>query len=322
MIDLKGNIAREVYTPVQNDSMSALKARISAIEAAPQPESIVVQPVETPAPAATQSQETPPPQETPKEAKPGTLDKVPQGLKDDKGEVDVDKVNKATEHLQKRTEEKELALAKFKEAQKRFTQTSQELSREEKAEKTPPAQPAVQLPEDRFSPDYERQVLESLEKSPLKTLRDLIRAEIDPLKTEFDMTKAERQESARMKGLERLAEKGHDWVWTAEGMDKLHSVLDQKPWLKNDPDPYGAAFRFLDDVPSGNGTQRGSAPATGLTPTLGANSAIPPSSSPPPPSTGEVLAQLGAEQKLWLSRGQIAKAREIQEKMDKLVKGY
>lgn len=311
--------------PVQaGDSVAALAARVAAEEAQRAQQVREGKDPDAIATAQTQVQEvaTPPQENAP--AAPNKADKLQQ-FRDESGELDAAKIQKSNEHLQKGIADKEALLKLNKELQKKFTQVSQEVKKEQ-------AKAKLEIPLDDnedLDPETERRIAEDLEKKPVKTLvklaRQLARMEaqesVKPIREEWQMSKAEQMERRQVQELDDLIRQGHGWI-LSEGTQRFDQVFEQNPWLKQAPEPYKAAIRFMDDIPSGKAQAAASAQGGPKTPILGANHAVPPPSSPTTVSADEEMSKLSAEYNLALSRNLIPEAEAILAKMQRLERGY
>lgn len=175
-----------------------------------------------------------------------------------------------------------------------------------------------------LSPEAEQRFLSDLEKAPAKALvsliREISRDEINPIRSKVEAADFEKQEVAKLAGLDRLASEGHEWLKTQDGLRKMETALTENPELWNTRDPYRAALGFISDIPSKAG-QRGQAQAVGLTPILGSGSALPTTASVPAVSKVEKLQGLVSEIEKSLARGNVKRAQELQAQADELDRG-
>jgi hypothetical protein len=175
-----------------------------------------------------------------------------------------------------------------------------------------------------ITPEFRKRIQEDLEKDPVDALIKLnlaiIRKEIQPVASRLEAADFEKQEEAKLAGLDKLANEGHDWLKTEDGLRKMDAVLSENPELWKTKDPYRAALGFIQDIPLKAG-QRGQAQATGLTPILGAGSALPPVVSAPAVSKVDKLQGLLSEMNKHLSRGDVMSAQKIQAQMDEIDRG-
>lgn len=184
--------------------------------------------------------------------------------------------------------------------------------------------PSVNAVDD-LTPEIEQRIIADLEKNPAKTLisliREISRSEVNPIRSRLEADDFQKQEAAKLAGLDRLASEGHEWLKTADGLRKMEAVLTDNPELWKTKDPYRAALGFIPDIPSKAG-QRGPAQSTGLTPILGASGALPPTVSTPAVSKMAKLETMQAEVTLAQSRGQWEKAGKLLAEMDQIERGY
>lgn len=207
----------------------------------------------------------------------------------------------------------------YKGLQKKFNEKFME---KKSAEKT-----AVQSSFDEFpnelTPELIKQLDADSEKNPWVAVDKLIRARLSqnltPVKSELDEISFERKQTATLTGLDRLAQK-HEWLKTPEGIARMEQVLSENPELWKNKDPYRSALGYI-DIPSKT-QQPSQAQTTGLTPMLGAGGVVPTAVSTPAVSKVEKLATLNEQAELFMSRGQIAKAKEILAQMDEIDRGY
>lgn len=287
-----------------NKSLEQIKADVAAFEANPvEPGAPDSTPAELAPAAVTPEQDVLPTPETPPE-KEKTPDQQPK--------VTAEKAVSTAEPV-KETDWK----AAYEGLQRKFNKAFVE-------KKEPKEVPKPPMSFDGIAPEIEQRIVADLEKAPVQTLVNLIREisrnELDPIKSRLDLDDFQKQEAAKLSGLDRLASEGHDWIKTGEGLRKMEAVLTENPELWKTKDPYRAALGFLSDIPSKAG-QRSSAQTTGLTPILGASGAMPPAVSTPAASKVDRLQGLLTEMNRQLSRGNIQKAQQIQAEMDEIDRG-
>ena len=169
----------------------------------------------------------------------------------------------------------------------------------------------------RLDADSEKDVWGTLDK--LITTR--ISQAVTPVRSKLDAAEFEKLEAAKLAGLDRLANEGHEWLKTEDGLRKMEAALTENPELWKTKDPYRAALGFIPDIPSKAG-QRGPAQSTGLTPMLGAGGAMPPTVSAPAVSKLAKLESLNKEVGLAQSRGQWDKASQLIKQMEEIDRGY
>jgi hypothetical protein len=300
-----------------NKTLEQVRAEVKAFEANPidpfAPNVPTVPAEKTPAPAPSPEKavlpapdKTPPVEEKPKPTQ------QPQ--------EPAEKVAPATEPA-KETDWKAAYQGLQREFNKKFQEKKAEASGTEKAPATAPLEEGL----DDITPEFEKQIIADLEKDPVRTLiklnRAIARKEFDPLRSKLDAADFEKQEAAKIQGLEKLVGEGHEWLKTPEGQRKMEAVLNENPELWKTKDPYRAALGFISDIPP-KAQQPGTAPSTGQTPILGAGGAMPPAVSTPAVSKVDTLMTMQKEVELLQSRGQMAEAREIMKKMDALQRGY
>ena len=178
---------------------------------------------------------------------------------------------------------------------------------------------------DDITPEFKQKVLTDLEKDPVETLIKLARAisrkEVMPVRSRMEAADFERQEAGKLAGLDRLANEGHEWLKTEDGLRKMEAALNENPELWKTKDPYRAALGFIPDIPSKAGP-RGPAQSTGLTPMLGASGALPPTVSTPAVSKVEKLTAMQEQVALAQSRGFWDEAKRLLTEMDKIERGY
>ena len=310
-------------TPGQPDTLAALKARVTAEEVKNPPDTRTVVPeVTAPSPVQVQAPVTPPEAKATEGNKTDSL----QQFRDKDGNVSLDKIEKANEHLRMSTEERQAFLLKQnKELQKKFTQVSQELKQgQNKVQEQAPPVGAVDFSQ--LTPETRQQLMAELEKDPVGAIfrvaqaaamqqRDIgvsqVRAEIEPIRSSF-------QEKHQASQLDELANNGHTWILT-EGLGRFEKVFQENPELLRAKNPYRAALGYMDDIPA---NRTAPASAQGGLPTLIGGHAVPPPSSVPPPSPEQEMQKLSEKLRLALAHHDKAGAKQIAAQMDKLERGY
>ena len=185
--------------------------------------------------------------------------------------------------------------------------------------------PSLEENLDNVTPEFRNQIIADLDKDLVGTLiklnRAIARNEVMPVRSKLEAADFEKQEVAKLAGLDRLANEGHEWLKTEDGLRKMEAALNENPELWKSKDPYRAALGFIPDLPSKAG-QRGQAQAMGLTPILGAGTALPPVVSAPAVSKMAKLESLSGEVAQAQSRGQWDKAKELLKQMGEIERGY
>lgn len=306
----------------ENTTMEQMRATIAAFEANP------VDPgaPDVPIPASPTADANAKPQEKvalPEPVKtPTAEEKAPPQQPKEAGEKAASEPQKAAEPVKEKKDWEAAYKGLQREFNKKFMETKEAKQPEQVVEKTP--EKVVQAPTPdylQFTPEGKQRIIADLEKDPVESIVKIVETIVGPIKSRLSSEDAQRIELSRLEGLDRLVQEGHDWLHTEDGLRKVEAVFNENPELWNTRDPYRAALGFVKDVPSKAG-QRGNAQATGLTPVLGASAAVPPPTSIPAASSGESMESLAQQHQLFMSRGQMDKAREIMEKMDKLHRGY
>jgi hypothetical protein len=331
MPDIEGNttVTEVPVSETSQDPVAQLQAQIKKFEteqpelAFPdRPKPITPEPV-----TATAAQETVEP------ATPTEEGKAPEGKKVDvpshmrlaDGTVDEAKLQKATQHIEKAILSKEEQLTKYKELQKKYTQLSQEVA----TEKTQVEPPKVDLykaglkPED-FSPEFRDKLQKDMEQdfvgTWLKATTAIVKSALDPLVEARHQEQAVQRDERIYKRLDELASKpGNEWVLSDDGMGKFDTVFKQRPYLWQSTDPYGDAYRFIDDRPEQQVQQGQSAQAPKPTPILGAGRAVPPVQSQPSVSSQAQLEKLNSDMMTAMATRDFRRAAEIQREKDRLV---
>lgn len=302
---------------VGNKTLADIQAEVAAFEA---------NPVDPGAPDAS----TPSAENAPAAVKPQAKDALPEPGQTPPAE------EKAPEQQPKETTEKAATetpkaaepvketdwKAAYQSLQRKFNKAFVEKKAEPQPVETPKAvEPVHDVGYGDLSPEGEKRLLADLDKAPAKTLvsliREITRNEINPIRSKVEAADFERQEIAKLSGLERLANEGHEWLKTEDGLRKMETALTENPELWNSKDPYRAALGFIPDVPLKAG-RRGQAQATGLTPILGAGVAMPTVVSAPAVSKVDKLQGIMADIEKALARGNVKRAQELQAQADEI----
>lgn len=176
-----------------------------------------------------------------------------------------------------------------------------------------------------ITPEFKQKLASDLEKDAVETIIEIARAvsrkELNPVKSEVEASKYERQQMAQLSGLDRLVKEGHEWLKTPDGLAKMEAALNDNPELWKTKDPYRAALGFISNIPS-KAQQPSNAQTTGLTPMLGAGGVVPTAVSTPAVSKVEKLAALNAEADIALSRGNNKRVQELLAQMEEIDRGY
>jgi len=305
-----------------NKTLAQIQAEVAAFEANPvEPgasEPSTVPAVNAQATATPQEKaELPKPEQTP----PAEEKAVPPQQSKEATDKAASETPKAAEPV-KETNWK----AAYEGLQRKYNKTFIEKKAEPKEEeKASPVQPSLEESLEDITPEFRNQIIADLDKDLVGTLiklnRAIARKEVMPVRSRLEAADFERQEAAKLSGLDRLAEEGHEWLKTEDGLRKMEAALNENPELWKSKDPYRAALGFIPDIPSKAG-QRGHAQAMGLTPILGAGAAMPTVVSAPAVSKMAKLETLQSEVNLAQSRGQWDKAKQLLVQMDEIEKGY
>jgi hypothetical protein len=212
-----------------------------------------------------------------------SLEKIQEDIKHlEKG---IEETAEEKERLSKMSHEEKVAhfLKVRQDKRREYTQGRQKLSEERKTvipADTPPQQPVYSGD---LTPELKTTILVDLEKDPVGTIDRLLEARVNlaldrkvrPVVSEWE---AERTRSADRREAEELAglAKENPWMLT-EGLARFERVFEANPWLRQSPNPYKDAIRFMDDLPSRNGMAPGLTQAGSPLPVLGSSGAIPPS---------------------------------------------
>lgn len=314
----------------EGGSKEALIARIADAESkglaglfnAPQaPEGPSVA-VETRAPVditPVQAPVPPTPQPKAEEIKPESVQK----FKDSDGKLDLAKIEKSNEHLQRGIESREEKLLKLnRELQKKFTATSQELAA--KSNEMPEADPIEFTDEGKkkiiadMGLDPNDTVSQKLLDSVVKIARTVVKRETDPFIKDVRNMKETTRESRSLRELDELVKEGNDWI-ISEGTARFDQVLEERPYLRQSNTPYRDALRFMElPRPDNQPTQ---ARVGAQTPILGASQTVPPPSTLPPSTPEQDIENLSFELRSAMSEKNFQKAKEIEAQMDRVYKG-
>jgi hypothetical protein len=250
--------------------------------------------------------------EEPKAPEPDKPKQEPSQSKEDDGKVDEEaKLQKSTQHLEKSIEEKQAAREKYKELQRTFTKLAQDTS----ATKKELAQSAEQAVQQSGLPQAEQaQLREALEKDFEGTLLQLVDRITERKLAERERENMLRQrESSQLEWLDKQVESGNNWLLEPKWVSRINAVLDERPWLRDAPNPFAEAVHYLPDAPVKANSQK--AQGTPLTPILGTRGAEPPPSSAPV-SPQVKLEKLG--QRLTVEQDP-AESAKIRREMDRIL---
>jgi len=237
-----------------------------------------------------------------------------QKFKEPDGSLNLDKIEKSNEHLQRGIEDRtEKLLALNRELQKKFTQTGQELSAKSKT-----------LPEPdvlEFTEEGKKKIIDDLEKDFVGTMDKVVRTHVklatSTLAEDVARMKEQTRESRELKELDDLVKDGNEWIIT-EGLGKFEKVFSERPYLRQSKTPFNDALRFM-EVP-----RRDSQPTARVgaqTPILGASQTVPPPSALPPSTPERDIEILSVELRNSIASKDFQKAREIEAQMDRVYKG-
>ena len=270
-----------------------------------------IAPVQAPAP--------PTPQPKADEIKPERVQK----FKDSDGKLDLAKIEKSNEHLQRGIESREEKLLKLnRELQKKFTATSQELAA--KGNATPEADSIE------FTDEGKRKIIADMGLDPndatsqklidsvVKIARTVARRETEPFVKDVRHITEVTQESRSLKELDDLVREGNDWIIT-EGTTRFDKVLEERPYLRQSRTPYRDALRFM-ELPRQD-SQPANARVGAQTPILGASQTVPPPSTLPPSTPEQDIETLSVELRYAVSEKNFQKAKEIEAQMDRVYRG-
>jgi hypothetical protein len=262
---------------------------------------------------AAQMQVAPPLMPSPKE--PEIKVDGPQKFKEPDGTLNLDKIEKSNEHLQRGIESRaEKLLALNRELQKKFTQTGQELSEKSK----------LTLDDDalEFTEEGKRKILKDLEENPIETIlkvaRTAAKRETGSLMSDVAAMKEQTRESRELHELDDLVKDGNEWI-LSEGLSRFETTFQERPYLRQSKTPFRDALRFMDfPRPNGQPTQ---ARVGSLTPILGASQTVPPPNALPPSTPERDIENLSAELRNAVAERDFKKARELEAQMDRVYKG-
>ena len=234
---------------------------------------------------------------------------VPVQFMNKDGKLDENKIQKSNENLEKAILSRQEQLLKLnKELNKKFTQTSQEVSDVKKQ-----VEPVVE----QAPLDTKKKFLEDLEKDTHDTLVKLIDERIKPVRSEISNVKAKEVEMIQARELDELVSSGNDWI-LSEGLGRFEAVFNAKPFLRQSETPYKDALRFI-DVPSKSGQTPSDAQIGATTPIIGDRRAVPPPSSNQTVSIGQSMENLSQELRAALKCGDRKLAQEIGKKMERFM---
>ena len=270
-----------------------------------------IAPVQAPAPTT--------PQPKAEEIKPESVQK----FKDSDGKLDLAKIEKSNEHLQRGIESREEKLLKLnRELQKKFTATSQELAA--KSNVTPEAEPIE------FTDEGKRKIIADMGLDPndatsqklidsvVKIARTVARRETEPFVKDVRHITEVTQETRSLKELDDLVKEGNDWI-ISEGNTRFDKVLEERPYLRQSKTPYRDALRFMElPRPDNQPTQ---ARVGAQTPILGASQTVPPPSTLPPSTPEQDIESLSLSLRSAMSEKNFQKAKEIEAQMDRVYRG-
>ena len=306
------------FKPVDS-TMDEVKARVAAVEAkgleALFKESLLPAQNNDAPKVDVQPQTNVPPTPEPKPTAEETKQSNLQKFKNPDGTLNLDKVEKSNEHLKRGIDERTAQLLKMnRELNKKFSQTSQELSAQQKAEKDA----EISLTE-----EGKKKILEDLERDPLETIlklaRTAVRQETAPVMQDVRSMKERHVEAGQLKELDDLIAEGNDWI-VDNGMERFDQVFQKRPYLRQSSTPYRDALLFMDLPRSENG-QPTPAQVGPKTPIISASQAVSPPSSSPPSTPERDFAVLNNELRQALKDRDIKRAKEIEAQLDRVHKG-
>lgn len=312
---------KKEYVSDTNAIREKLEAEIKAKREAdtarrnPPPATVPAVPAATVATEPSKAQVGPPP--AAKAAEPTKPDPVQQ-FRDKDGQVSLQKVEQANEHLQKAIDDAEARLQAAIKLNKELRQKHRKVTTEAKSEeKTLDAK----LPEvtANMTPEIKAKFAEMLEKDPVGAIFEITRlgarSEIDPFRRDFEGFREENKDTSLARELDDIGQNGNPWVFTEEGQRLFDAVFQERPWLFQSRTPYKDALRFI-NAPAAPATA--AAPAVKSTPILGGGSAVPPPSSAPTETPMDQLKRLKSEFNLALARRDMKLAGELGEKIKQL----
>jgi hypothetical protein len=317
-----GNNANQRYVSDPATTKAQLEAQIA--EGAKLLAPLVAgQPAQAPAmvsatatePAPAQTPATPP--ATPAE---GTKVDSLQQFRGKDGEVDLSKIEKSNEHLEKITGTREERLAQLlatnKELRRKHVKVSQELKAAEQGSVN--AAP-VDVTTGAISPELKKKILEDLERDPAETILRLtetaIKNRLQPFEAERMRMAEESSEKRFLEDLDHVGQQGHHWVYTDEGRQRFDSFFAANPWVLQAPNPYSTAIKLMG---FSTGGVSGPAQTVPRPPTLGSFHAAPPPTTASPATPEAELPQLGRALENALSIGDMKSAQMIRLKLDAL----
>lgn len=275
------------------------------------------------------SAESKPEDSNPKE---GENVNVPVQFQTKEGDLDAEKLAKSTQHQAELNRQKQEAIEKYKELQRKHSK----LVQEEKALKTglsdtPPqgqAAPAPGIETQQASGDGQtrEKILQALkagleqgqtEETILKAMELVASNATERAMSKVHKFERDQQEREMLSNLDRAANQDN-WILTPEGQQEMARVFQEKPFLWQSNQPYLDALRFI------NKPAQVQPPAAQLTPAakqplpmLSGGGAVPPPPSAPV-SDEQRLEQLSRDLGFYSKRRNQVKVAEIQEKMDEL----
>lgn len=241
-----------------------------------------------------------------------------QKFKDPDGSLNLDKIEKSNEHLQRgiesRAEKLEKLLKLNRELQQKFTQKGQELSTKSKE------LPDVEALE--FTEEGKKKIIDDLDKDLVGTIvkiaRTAAKREAEPFIQDISSLKEKARESRELTELDDLVKDGNGWI-IEEGLTRFESVFKERPYLRQSNTPFRDALRFM-ELPSRD-SQPTQARVGAQTPILGAFQTVPPPNALPPSTPEREIENLSAELRKAIARKDFKRADEIQAQQDRVYKG-
>ena len=243
----------------------------------------------------------------------------PQQFKGTDGKLDEEKIQKSNEHLRMGIEERQAKLIKLnKDLREKFRESGTELNTEQvKAEQE---SSIAELLKGKLTPEIKKRIAEEIENDPVEGFltmsRLAARQELNPHIGKIESMEKSYVERRELKELDTLINEGHDWI-ISEGLGRFEQAFNDRPWLRQSKTPYADALRFI-NTPGHAPSQAHVGPTT---PILGSSRAVPPASATPSVSPDQSLADLSNSLRIAIRNKDMAKAAELEAKMDMAYKG-
>lgn len=239
-----------------------------------------------------------------------------QKFKEPDGSLNLDKIEKSNEHLQRGIESRAEKLLKLnRELQQKFTQTGQELSTKSK-------EVMADVDALEFTEEGKKKIIDDLDKDLIGTIvkiaRTAAKREAEPFIQDISSLKEKARESRELTELDDLVKDGNGWI-IEEGLTRFESVFKERPYLRQSNTPFRDALRFM-ELPSRD-SQPTQARVGAQTPILGAFQTVPPPNALPPSTPERDIETLSAELRNALARKDFKRADEIQAQQDRVYKG-